>query len=322
MAATLQQVRAHPIFKTLYPGDKEFMQKRALSGRLNEFASDEIEMTALIPFGIFPHIKTIAVVEMMLEDLKNGLYEGKHTIVVDSSGNTADGVARLAPAFGFTNVKIVLSTDVPESKKGILSALSTVELIEVPGGVAKRAREEGAREGHYHLNQYGHMGNMRAHKKFTGPAVLNALGHGETAVVAMAMGSGGTAGGVGWYLKELFPNIQVIGVRPKLGEQVPGARDENRMREVVTLPWQQYVDEVVDVSRKDAFIAMRRLWREVEPRPGPTSGLAYAGLTKYLRQKSVLERRLIGYKAGFVCPDDGRFYTERTGGELDPDQGV
>ena len=32
--------------------------------------------------------------------------------------------------------------------------------------------------------------------------------------------------------------------------------------------------------------------------------------------------RLRGKSVGFICPDDGRFYSERTTGELDTDQGL
>ena len=83
-------------------------------------------------------------VQIMLEDFKNGLYEHKHTIVVDSSGNTAHAVARLAPAFGFKEVKVILPADVPETKKGIISVLPFVEIIEVGGGknVSERQKKK------------------------------------------------------------------------------------------------------------------------------------------------------------------------------------
>lgn len=312
MSRALAEITNHPVFRALDPAGQDFLRYRYLSRRLN---TTDTAVAALIPFGIFPHIKTIPTVEMMMLDYLEGRYEGKHTIVVDSSGNTAHGVVRLAPAFGFKRVVVVIKNDVPDSKVGILDALSYVEVIKLPTGIAERAREEGAKPGCYHLNQYGHEGNMRAHRLHTGPAIIRVMGGAELGAVGIALGSGGTAGGVGEYLKEHYPHVKVIGVRPKLGEAVPGARDEARMREVVTLPWEKYVDEVIEVSRRDAFTAMRRLWREVEPQPGPTSGLAWFGLDQYLKSNSALK----GCRAGFLCPDDGRFYSERTTGELDPD---
>jgi S-sulfo-L-cysteine synthase (O-acetyl-L-serine-dependent) len=317
-------VVSHPIFHALNPAGKQFMSLRRLSSRLNRFEVDGIHVDALIPFGMFPHIKSIPAVEMMRGDFLAGLYEGKHTIVIDSSGNTGQAVARLAPAFGFREVKVVLAADVPQSKKEILAALSSVEIIEVAGrkSVAERAAEEARKPCHYHLNQYGHPGNLLAHEQYTGPEIFRLVGR-DLAVIAIAMGSSGTAAGVGKFLKNVNPDITVLGVRPRRGEQVPGTRDERRMADVVTLPWQDYVDQVIEVGRKDSFVNMRLMWSEVEPQPGPSSGLAWRGLEVYLESLSVQERRtLAGKSACFVCPDDGRFYPERTTGELDPDQGL
>ncbi len=319
MKRTLAQVYADPIFQALNPEGKKFMEVRRLPQ-----GPHDIEVSALIPFAIFPHIKTVPSIQMLLEDFKKGLYKNKHTIVIDSSGNTAHAVARLARAFGFKEVKVVLSADVPDSKKGILAALSSVEIIEVGGGksVARRAREEGKKPGHHHLNQYGHMGNMNAHELYTGPEVLRVLGD-SVAIVAIALGSGGTAGGIGRYFKKHHPKTIILGVRPTLGQQVPGARDRKRMEEIVTLPWEKAVNTVVEVSRKESFIRMRNLWNYIEPQPGPTSGLACAGLMNYLGSLSPKElKKLRGKKACFICPDDGRFYSDRTLGELDTGQGL
>jgi Pyridoxal-phosphate dependent enzyme len=176
MQRTLEQVLEDPIVRALNPKGKQFFDPRFLPPKLNPYAHYFISIAALTLRGL-PHLKTIPAFQMMLEDFKDGQYKNKHTIVVDSSGNTAHAVARLAPAFGFDEVKVVLSADVPESKKGILAALSSVEIIEVGGGksVTKRAAEEAQRPGHYHLNQYDHWGNMRAHESFTGPEVLRAV---------------------------------------------------------------------------------------------------------------------------------------------------
>jgi cysteine synthase len=320
------EVLDHPIVHALHPRNN-FITVRWLPDNLNPFAAYNIGIAALIPFASLPHIKAVPALQMMLEDSANGIYEGKHTIVIDSSGNTGHAVARLAPAFGFSEIKVVCAVDVPESKKGILAALSTVEIIEVPRGksVSERAKEEAQKPGYCHLNQYEHMGNVRAHELYTGPHIEESLNIGLHGLVAIAssMGSGGTIAGTGRHIKKWFPSTTILGVRPKLGEQVPGARDERKMSEVVKLPWQEVVDIVVDISRKESFIAMRELWSGVEPQPGPTSGLAWAGLRSYL--KSLGPERLQtlkGGRAAFICPDDGRFYTERTTGEIDSDQGL
>lgn len=322
MPPTLEQVYAHPVFTSLDQKKKHFMEAHFLRPRLNPFAHNLVHVAALTLRGI-PHLKALPALQMMLEDFMNGRYENKHTLVVDSSGNTAHAVARLAQAFGL-EVKVVLASDVPDSKVGLLKALSSVDLIVVSKGksVAARAIEEAQRPGHIHLNQYTHMGNVRAHELLTGPEVLHALSRVPIGVIAIAMGSGGTATGVGRFLKRKFPGITVVGVCPKLGEQVPGARDRKRMADVVTLPWENVVDVVVEVSRKDAFVATRELWTAVEPQPGPTSGMAWKGLMSYLESLNDDGLEILRDKcAAFLCPDDGRFYSDLMIAELDTGQG-
>ncbi len=320
---TIEQVRMDPIFRAFNPEGKHFLEARFLPPALNQYADRPINVAALTLLG-YPHLKAIPAFQMMLEDFTAGCYWGQHTLVIDGSGNTTHAVARLAPAFGFKKVTGVVPGDIPESKRGILAALSTIKIMSPDGNqtAAELAIEEAQKPGHVRLNQYAHPGNARAHELYTGPQVLRAL-DGNVGIIAVAMGSAGTVTGVGRFLKKHNPDIIVLGVCPKLDEAVPGARDRKKMAEVVTLPWGEVVDVVVEVSRKDSFIGTRMLWSVVEPQPGPTSGLAWRGLIQYLDMLDPEElERLRGKNAAFLCPDDGRFYPERVGGELSPSQGL
>ncbi len=323
---TLEKVYENAIFQALNPEGKQWMTAAWLPKQPGSIAAKyDIKIAALFTFGVFPHIKTVPTVRMMLEDVKDERYVGKHTIVIDSSGNTGHAVARLARAFGFEHVKVVVALDVPQSKKSILSALSSAEVIHPSGkqSVAERAVEEGQKPGHYHLNQYGHWGNVRAHELYTGPEIVRLLGD-DIGVIAVAMGSGGTVTGVGNFFRQHRAGPIVLGVRPAEGERVPGARDRKRMEDVVRFPWRRAVDAVVEVDRKASFIRTRELWSLVNPQAGPTSGLALAGLEKYLEsfEEEALDRIFRGTTVGFICPDDGRFYSESIITELDTDQGI
>lgn len=323
MGITLEDIYGNPIFQALNPEGKEFLEVRWLPKELNPFHDYEVKVGAVV-LKRFPHIKTVPTVQMMLEDFNSGLYEGKHTIVVPSSGNTAYAVARLAPAFGFKEVKVVLSVDVPSSKKDILYALSSVDVIGVSGGksVEDRAKRIVAEQsGHILLDQYSHMGNLRAHERFTGPEIARVLGD-NIAFIAIAMGSGGTLAGVGKFFHQEYRWTRMLGVQPHLGERVPGTRDKERMDEVVTLPWKTSVDFVVTVSRKRSFISTRELSTAVEPQPGPSSGLAYGGLMQYLGilNKKEIEK-LRGKCVGFLCPDGAAPYSALMSAELDTGQG-
>jgi cysteine synthase len=317
---TPEQIKADPVWQAFNPRDKRFIEARMLPASLNPFAGDGIDVVAFVIVGL-PHAKAVPAHVMLWQDYVNELYQGVHTLVVPSSGNTVHAVARLAPVYGL-KVKAVMNLDVPDSKTGILRQLGNVVDVLQVRSVEETTAEESAKPGHYHLDQYGHEGNPESHRDYTGPLILRVLNE-APAVVAAALGSGGTAFGLAQSFKEMGLDTRVVGVRPILGEQVPGARDEKKMADVVKLPWQSLVKHVAEVGRKESFIGMRQLWSAVEPQPGPTSGMAWRGLMRYLESVGREGRQQYrGRYVGFFCPDDGRFYTAPTLSELDADQGI
>lgn len=319
---TPDQIKAHPIYEALNPHGKQFLIARLLPLQLNPLAVYGIDAFALVLSGM-THSKVIPAHVMLWSDYVNEVYAGVHTLVVDSSGNTVQAVARLASAYGL-RVKAVMSTDVPDTKVGVLRVLGTAVDVFQVANVAQTTAEESRKPGHHHLDQYSHHGNPDSHERYTGPEILRLLKPNKLAAVAVAMGSGGTAYGLARCFAERSPGTIVVGVRPKYGEQVPGARDEHRMAEVVKFPWRPYVHAVEEVGRKDSFISMRRLWSAVEPQPGPTSGLAWMGLIQYLERMGKEDRlaELRGKCVAFFCPDGYLPYVSPTLAELDPNQGV
>lgn len=310
----------HPVFKALDPKEAEFLTVSYLPPHLNPISPD-IKIAALSPR--LPHIKTVPAFQMLLEDLHAGVLDGIHTIVVPSSGNTVHGVALLAPAYGL-KVRAIMSTDVPSSKIDVLRAFgNTVDVMQV-SNATEVALEEAKKPGHYHLDQYSHPGNVRSHRLYTGPEIVRALGGTPPAVIAIAMGSAGTVCGVGEYFEQEGMDVTVVGVRPLLGQQVPGARDAKKMGEVVRFNWEDQTNVIACVSRHESFVRTRQLWSAVQPQPGPTSGMAWAGLEGHLLGLwgSRFGEKLRGRTVAFLCPDDGRFYTAPLLAELDPDEGL
>ncbi|MDB5244600.1 MAG: hypothetical protein JWN18_470 [Parcubacteria group bacterium] len=306
-----------PILKALNPEGKQFMRIRWLRDSHPFTSSWGIKVAALIPFGDFVHLKMIPTFMMMQEDLEEGRYDGITTLVVPSSGNTAHAAVRLAPCFDFRHTKIIMANDVPDAKVAVLKVMPNVTVIQC-ANVTATAIEEAKSPQHYLFDQYSHMGNVRAHELYTGEEVWRLIGK-DLSAIAVAMGSGGTIAGIGRALRKNESEAVVIGVRPKLGEQVPGARDAKKMEEISRLPWKTEVEHLAEISRRQAFEHMVSLWSEVEPQPGPTSGLAWAGLEQYLDglQSRELDA-LSGKVVAFICPDDYRLYTSAIMAELDP----
>lgn len=320
----------HPLVAALCPErPKNILRAQWLRPPLNFFAARyHIKMAALTPFHEYTHLKMLPTWQMMMEDYCAGRYQGVHAIHVDSSGNTAHAVVRLARALGFREAHVYMASDVPAAKSDLIRAIGGyVTVHHVSGGksVAQAAAEAGSAPGHYHLNQYAHQGNVNAHRRYTGPEVRRLLGT-DVKVIAVAGGSGGTVKGIGDFFKidaKEYAQPTVVCVNPKLGEQVPGARDRRKMAEVSKFDLSTAVDAFVEVSRRDSFKGARMLWRDVEPQPGPTSGMAWRGLEQYL--DGLGHERLAameGGTVGFICHDDMRPYTGLFMSELDPEEGV
>lgn len=323
---------AKAVFQAFNPKGRNFLSAYWLSPRVltKEMLKYDIRIALVVAFELIPHLKFVPAYFMLLAAYTAGLLKDVEWIVVDSSGNTAHGVIRLAIALGF-KVKVILKTDTPGSKRGMLEVHPGTEVIAVSSNVAARAREEAQKPRHFHLNQYADPNNLKAHFEITGPELVRALST-LTSLSAfyklfVPMGTGGTAGGIAKFLKQHHPHIEVVGVRPNLGEDVPGARDRERMRES-QINWQEFVDErkIIEVSRKDSFIATRKLWHGIPPQVAPTGAMAYAAAEKdfehYLGTLDVHQLEMLRGKAiAVLCPDDGRFYTDVIKAELRPEQG-
>jgi cysteine synthase B len=111
--------------------------------------------------------------------------------------------------------------------------------MELARDVAMKLQAEG--EGVV-LDQFGNSDNPLAHYETTGPEIWRDTNGKVTHFVA-SMGTTGTIMGVSRYLKEQNPNIQIIGVQPEEGSQIPGIRK-----------WPEaYLPKIYDAKRVDAL---------------------------------------------------------------------
>jgi cysteine synthase B len=111
--------------------------------------------------------------------------------------------------------------------------------MELARDVAMKLQAEG--EGVV-LDQFGNSDNPLAHYETTGPEIWRDTNGKVTHFVA-SMGTTGTIMGVSRYLKEQNPAIQIIGVQPEEGSQIPGIRK-----------WPEaYLPKIYDAKRVDAL---------------------------------------------------------------------
>src|SRR5699024_6070017 len=122
----------------------------------------------------------------------------------------------------------------------------------------------------YVIDQFSNPDNPRAHYETTGPELWQATAHKLTHFVS-TMGTTGTIMGCSRYLKEVNPDIQVIGVQPEGESKIPGIR--RWPPEYLPKIYEpERVDRIIDVAAEDAEDTMRRLAREEGIMAGPSSG--------------------------------------------------
>ncbi|MBL4655311.1 MAG: cysteine synthase family protein, partial [Bacteroidia bacterium] len=163
-------------------------------------------------------IKDRIAVKMIDDAEKKGLLKPGGTIIEGTSGNTGMGLALVAIIRGYKCI-CTMPDKQSKEKMDMLRALG-VEVIVTPTNVAaddpksyysvaKRLTEEIPNS--FYPNQYYNLANPEAHYESTGPEIWEQT-DGKITHLVVGVGTGGTISGVGKYLKEQNPEIQVYGI--------------------------------------------------------------------------------------------------------------
>lgn len=153
--------------------------------------------------------------------LRDGLCRGElpaKRLLDASSGNTGIAYAMLGAAAGI-RVTICLPGNASPERRALLEMYGAevvlTDRMEGTDGAVLRARElaDGAPELYYYADQYGNPANSRAHRETTGPEIW-AQTQGRLTHFVAAMGTTGTMMGTGRFLKQMAPDVQLVGVQP------------------------------------------------------------------------------------------------------------
>ncbi len=246
----------------------------------------------------------------------SGALQPGGTIVEPTSGNTGVGLAMVAQQKGYSCV-FVCPDKVSEDKRNVLKAYGA-KVVVCPTAVApehpdsyynvsdRLSKEPGA----WKPDQYSNPHNPRSHYETTGPEIWEQT-DGKITHFVTGMGTGGTISGVGRYLKEQNPEIEVVGADPAGSVYSGGSGRPYLVEGVGEDFWpetydQTVADRVIEVSDADSFAFTRRLAREEAMLVGGSSGMA-AFAARRLAQELAAEGRTDAVIV-VLLPDSGRGY--------------
>ena len=224
------------------------------------------------------------------------------TLIEATSGNTGIALAMVAAMRGYKMVLVMPENQSVERRQSMKAYGAELVLtpkdgsMELARDVAMKMQAEG--EGIV-LDQFGNADNPLAHYETTGPEIWAAT-EGKITHFIASMGTTGTIMGVSRYLKEQNPNIQIIGVQPEEGAQIPGIRKWP----VEYLPKifdAKRVDELRYVSQKNAESTTRKLATVEGIFAGISSG---GGLYTALQLSKEVEHAVI---VSIVCDRGDRY---------------
>jgi cystathionine beta-synthase len=265
---------------------------------------------------------TSAIIE---EAEKRGDLKPGGTIIEATSGNTGLGLAMVAAIKGYKTI-FVMPDKISEEKRAILRAYGAKVVItptevepEDPRSylsIAKKLVE--ITPNSFFANQYHNPDNPACHYKTTGPEIWEQMGSKIDVFVAGA-GTGGTISGVGRYLKEKNPKIQVI-----LADPVGSILYDLYYHKKVMTPPKSYkvegvgedmlpenvhfnvMDGAVKVDDKSSFLMTRELVAKEGICVGPSSALALIAAIEWSKKLAKPSNILV------LFPDSGRAYLSKT----------
>lgn len=224
------------------------------------------------------------------------------TLIEATSGNTGIALAMAAAIKGY-RMLLIMPAHMSEERRATMKAFGAeLQLVSQEEGMegARDLADQLEAEGKgIVLNQFANMDNPQAHYEGTGPEIWRDT-EGKITHFVSSMGTTGTIMGVSRYLKEQNPEVQIVGVQPEDGAQIPGIRrwPEEYLPKIYDA---SRVDTVIDISQEESEETTRQLGAQEGIFCGVSAGGAMAVALK-LNQE--LENAVI---VSIICDRGDRY---------------
>jgi cysteine synthase B len=226
-------------------------------------------------------VKDRPALSMIVEAEKRGEIKPGDVLIEATSGNTGIALAMVAAIKGY-QLKLIMPENMSMERRQSMQAFGAELILVSAEEGMEHARDlalqmQGEGQGKV-LDQFANPDNPLAHYKNTGPEIWRDTDKKITHFVS-SMGTTGTIMGTSRYLKEVNPEIQIVGVEPSEGSKIPGIRKWPE-EYVPSIYNDKNIDQVIQVTQEEAEVMMRRMGKEEGIFCGVSSGGALAAALK------------------------------------------
>lgn len=223
-------------------------------------------------------VKDRPAVNMIAQAERRGDIKPGDTLIEATSGNTGIALAMAAAIKGY-RMTLIMPANLSEERRASMRAygaeivsVTQQQGMEYARDLALSMQSDGKG---IVLDQFSNPDNPDAHYRSTGPEIWQDS-HRQVTHFVSSMGTTGTIMGCSRYLKEQNPDIQIVGLQPTEGSQIPGIRRWPKAY-LPTIFDDTRVDAMIDMDQDMAEKTMRRLAAEEGIFAGVSSGGSVAG---------------------------------------------
>ena len=244
----------------------------------------------------------------MIEDAEaKGILKKDTVIVEPTSGNTGVGLALVAAVKGYKLI-VVMPESMSIERRRLVAAYGA-EVVLTPkekgtGGAVAKALELAAEHPNYWVpQQFQNPANPAVHEATTAQEILQSFPEGFDYFVT-GVGTGGHISGISKVLKQHFPNLKTVAVEPDQSAVLSGGKPGPHALQGLGTGFipdnynPTVVDEVIAISKEEAYDYARRLAKQEGILAGISTGASLAAVAKVLEKQPNARILTVNYDTG------------------------